>query len=339
MRKAHRRGLYVGLGVLALLIGLAGGTWAWVLGQVRSSAGGAPVTVVVPAGEGLSSLAPTLSKDGVIGSTFVFRNYLRAHGAPTIDAGTYVLARHEPYAQILSTLSKGPPLVHLVIPEGFSLAQIAARVGQIPGHSASGFLAEARSGQVTSPYEPGGADNLEGLLFPATYSFPASTSDQAILQMMVSAFDQEATSINLAQGAAKVGVTPYQAVIVASLVIKEANAPTDMAKVARVIYNRLAQGMALDIDATVVYANGGKPLTQDAKYVDPNSPYNSYEVKGLPPTPIASPGIEALDAALHPTPGNWLYFVVVNQDGAEAFCHSYSCQLANEAKAQSLGLS
>jgi UPF0755 protein len=329
----------VGLGVLALVIAIAGGAWAWVLGQVHSSPGGAPVTVVVRNGEGLSALAPTLSKDGVINSTLVFRTYLRAHGAPTIGAGTYVLARHEPYAQILSTLAKGPQLVRLVIPEGYSIAQIAAKVGQIPGHSASAFLAEARSGQVSSPYEPAGADNLEGLLFPATYTFPASTSDQAILQMMVNAFDQEAASINLAHGAANIGITPYQAVIVASLVVKEAKTPSDMGKVARVIYNRLAQGMALDIDATVVYANGGHPLTQDAKNVDPSSPYNTYNVMGLPPTPIASPGLQSLDAALYPTPGNWLYFVVVNQNGSEAFCQSYSCQLANEAKAQSEGIS
>ncbi|MGH9128169.1 MAG: endolytic transglycosylase MltG [Acidimicrobiales bacterium] len=193
----------------------------------------------------------------MVGSALVFRGYLHQHGGTQIVAGTYVLHKHEPYAQIEATLAKGPSLVRLVVPEGYSVAQIAARVGQVSGHSAAQFLAEARSGQVTSPYEPPDTDNLEGLLFPATYTFAARTSDKAILQMMVNAFDQQAASIGLDKAAADIGVTPYQAVIVASLVIKEAKLPGDMGKVARVIYNRKARHMPLQIDYTVIYALGG----------------------------------------------------------------------------------
>lgn len=332
MNRSRRR-LFVGLGVLAVVIGVAGGIWAWVLGQIRPSAGGAPVTVVVTSGESLSSLTPTLARDKVIGSKLVFRAYLHDHPGARVIAGTYTLAQHEPYSQILATLSKGPQLVRLVIPEGFSLSQIAAAVGQIPGHSAAGFTAEAKSGQVTSAYEPPGSDNLEGLLFPATYTFAPDTSDRAILGMMVSAFDQEAASIGLSAGSAKIGYTPYQVVTVASIVIKEANTSADMGKVARVIYNRLAQSMALDMDSTVVYANGGLSLAGAPGMIDPNSPYNTYNTKGLPPTPIASPGTEALDAALNPTPGNWLYFEVVH--GVTRFCATYACQQANVALANS----
>ncbi|MGH9071154.1 MAG: endolytic transglycosylase MltG, partial [Acidimicrobiales bacterium] len=235
----------------------------------------------------------------------------------------------------------GPQLVTLIIPEGFSLAQIAARVGTIPGHSAAGFLAEAMSGQVTSPYGPSGTDDLEGLLFPATYTVAPGATDEKILQMMVDAFDTRASSAGITQAAAKLGISPYEAVIVASLVIKEAKLPADMGKVARVVYNRLADGMPLQIDETVIYAAGGDPNALSGKSpaeVEPNSPYNTYNVKGLPPTPIASPGMAALDAALSPTPGNWLYYVVVSPDGAEAFCATYACQQANVAKATSQGL-
>ncbi len=340
-QRRRRRRLYAGLLVVSLVILIAAGLWAWVSGQVHAKAGGVAVTVVVPAGEGLSALAPTLANDGVIGSTLVFRGYLHQHSSAQILAGTYVLHKHEPYAQIVATLAKGPSLVRLVIPEGYSVAQIAARVGQIPGHSAAQFLAEAKSGQVTSAYEPAGTDNLEGLLFPATYSFAASTSDRAILQMMVNAFDQKAASIGLDKAAANIGVTPYQAVIVASLVIKEAKLPGDMGKVSRVIYNRLTQHMPLQIDYTVIYALGGNAASlagHNPADVAATSPYNTYVAKGLPPTPIASPGLQSLDAAVHPTPGNWLYYVVVKPDGTEAFCTTYSCQQANIAKAQKLGL-
>lgn len=337
-----RRGLAIFVLVAALVLGVAGGAWAWVLGQIHPSGGGAAVTVEVPAGEGLSGLAPTLAKDGVIGNTIVFKGYLHTKGhLPTILAGAYVLHRHEPYSAILATLAKGPPKERLVIPEGFTLAQIAARVGQLPGQSAASFLAVARSGVVTSPYEPPGTDNLEGLLFPATYTFSAGTSDRAILQMMVTAFDQEAAAVGLSAGAAKLGITPYQAVIVASLVIEEAKLPGDMGKVAQVIYNRLKAGMKLQIDYTVIYALGGNAAAlagHSPANVATNSPYNTYVVTGLPPTPIASPGVAALDAALNPTPGPWLYYVVVAANGKEGFSATYAGQLANIAKAQAAGL-
>lgn len=337
----RRKGGLAAIGVLTLVLLVVGIAWAVLSGQIDGSAGGAAVTVDVPAGEGVSALAPTLAKDGVISSTFVFRAYLHSKSGVSVEAGTYVLHRHEAYSDILVTLRKGPQLVKLVIPEGFSLAQIASAVGKVPGHSASAFLAEARSGQVTSPYEPAGTDNLEGLLFPATYKFSPGTSDEGILEMMVDAFDQRAASVGLTQAASKLGITPYQAITVASLVIKEAKSSTDMGKVSRVIYNRLSDGMPLQIDYTVIYAAGGNPDVLDGKSpadVDPDSAYNTYTHSGLPPAPIASPGLVALDAALNPTAGNWLYYVVVSKNGSEAFCATYACQEANVAKAQSLGL-
>jgi UPF0755 protein len=333
-----RRGLLVVVLVGAVVLGIGGGVWAWVLGQIHQSAGGADVTVVVPPGEGLSALAPTLAKDGVISSTLVFKGYLHTKGhLPTVVAGTYVLHRHEPYSALLAALAKGPPTERLVIPEGFNLAQIAARVGQLPGQSAANFLAVARSGVVTSPYEPPGTTNLEGLLFPATYSFAIGTPDATILRMMVSAFDKEAASVGLQQGAAKLKITPYQAVIVASLVIQEAK-PPDMAKVAEVIYNRMQAGMPLQFDSTVLYAVGGNRAALaggNLQNVDPTSPYNTYVVKGLPPTPIASPGLLALTAALHPAAGKLAYFVTF-PGGRDVFSATYAGQLANQAEAQRL---
>jgi UPF0755 protein len=235
-------------------------------------------------------------------------------------------------------VSRGTTTYAVVVPPGFTMAQIATRVGAVPGHSSRQFLALAESGQVRSPYEPAGVKKLEGLLFPATYSVTASESDQQILEEMIGRFDQVAQEIGLASAPSTVHVSPYQAVTVASMIEREALLPGDRGKVATVVYNRLAKQMRLQIDATVIYALGRPVTSLSLKDLQIDSPYNTYRVTGLPPTPIASPGVESLEAALHPTPGPWLYYVVVSQNGAEAFSTTYAEQLQNEALAKQRGL-
>ena len=133
-------------------------------------------------------------------------------------------------------------------------------------------------------------------------------------------------------------MTPYQVLIAASIVEKEGYIPVNMPDTARVIYNRLAQGTPLQMDSTVLYALGqdGGPVTaQDLKI---QSPYNTYLNSGLTPTPICMPSPDALQAAVHPPPGAWLYFVLVNKNGTMAFSDTYAEQLANEQLAKSRGL-
>ncbi len=336
------RAWLVGLLVVLLLVaGAAAYLDHWVGQQVDPAKEGRVVNFTVPSGATLSGLASQLSKRGIIGSPLVFRLYLHFEGAKPIHPGTYQLHEHEPFATLLSVLAKGPVLEHVTIPPGFTLDQIAERVGHLRGRSATRFLALARSGTVRSPYEPKGSRDLEGLLFPDTYSFEPTASYKTILGMMVSRFDQEAAAIHLRREATKDHITPYQAVIVASMIEKEAKLPADRGKVARVIYNRLNAGMPLQVDATVIYAAGGNPRAlqgKDPADVAPKSPYNTYRVTGLPPTPIASPGLASLKAALHPTPGPWLYYVVVSRNGAEAFSSTYAGQQANMALARKRGL-
>jgi UPF0755 protein len=134
------------------------------------------------------------------------------------------------------------------------------------------------------------------------------------------------------------GVTPYQMLIVASIVEKEGYIPVNMPDTARVIYNRLAQGTPLQMDSTVLYAlgqDGGPVTSQDLKI---QSPYNSYLNTGLTPTPISMPSVDALNATVHPPAGGWLYFVLVKKDGTMAFSDTYAEQLANEQLAKSRGL-
>jgi len=213
-------------------------------------------------------------------------------------------------------------------------------VDSIPGHAEGGFAAAAGSGAVHSDFSPPGSNNLEGMLGTGSYLILPGERDLTIVRLMVARFDRDAQAAGLSvASAAALGMTPYQIITVASVVEKEGYHPTaNMPYVARVIYNRLAQGMPLQMDSTVLYAIGqdGGPVTaQDLKI---QSPYNTYLTKGLPPTPICMPSTTALTAALHPPAGGWLYFVVVKKDGTEAFSDTYAQQLANEQLAKSRGL-
>lgn len=303
----RRRRVAVGLLACLVVVLVVVGVIGVVVDHQINPPGGAgrPVLVNVPAGSSVSSLSSILARHGVAAHPLTLRLYARVEGAPTLRPGEYRLHLHEPYGQIFAALGQGPLMATLTIPEGFTLAQIADRVGHVDsGHTASAFLATAKSGSVHSPYQPKGSDNLEGLLFPATYQVSPGTSDADLLRLMVDRFDQEATSVGLSQAKARVGVTPYQVVTVASIVEREAKLDQDRGKVARVIYNRLAQGMPLQVDATVLYGLGSDTAADRASL----SPYNTYKVRGLPPTPISNPGQASLAAATSPTPGPWLYY-------------------------------
>jgi UPF0755 protein len=227
----------------------------------------------------------------------------------------------------------------LTVPAGFTLSELANRVSGLPGRDAQSFLAAGASGAVHSPWQPPGSTNLEGLLGTGLYQVPNSQSDTQLLSAMVQRFDKQAAAAGATPAIARsLGVTPYQLVIVASIVEKEAVYPKNMARVAAVIYNRLRAGMPLQMDSTVLYALGqdGGPVTPQDLEID--SPYNTYRHTGLPPTPTSFPSVAALHAAAHPAQGDWLYFVVVDQNGTEAFSPTYAGQLRNEALARSRGV-
>jgi UPF0755 protein len=157
--------------------------------------------------------------------------------------------------------------------------------------------------------------SAEGFLYPLTYDFGQGTSAVEALQQMVGAFVDQVRSSGFTTNARKLHLTPYQALVIASIAQAEAYFPQDMPKVARVILNRLAAHMPLQIDATSAYAaklHGLDPTK--VIYADVDGPYNTYKHDGLPPTPISNPGSDALNAAVHPADGDWLYYV--NSDAA-----------------------
>ncbi len=300
---------------------------------------GKRVIVEVSPGESFSQLTSHLSAEKVIGSTFAMKISDLIHGTPTLQPGHYEVHENLTFAQVRAIFSAPPNIYAVDVVPGLTLAEVADKVGELPGHSSANFTRLAASGAIRSTFSPAGSNNLEGLLGTKEYLVLPGESDTTILQDMVTVFEQQAATAGLTPAAASaLGLTTYQLVTAASIVEKEGYIQKNMPDVARVIYNRLAANMPLQMNATVLYSLG-----QDGGAVTPHdlqlqTPYNSYLNKGLTPTPICSPSVYAMSSAAHPPAGNWLYFVLVNKDGTEAFADTFAEQLANEKLAQKRGV-
>lgn len=286
-----------------------------------------PVTVDVPDGATAADVGDILQEAGVIRSALAFRIAAGFEGVEsTLQAGTYDLRTNMTVAQVLDALRGGPvsDTVTITFPEGLEVREVADLAASDLGLDPAAVEQAATSGAFTlPPYLPPGTGTVEGFLFPKTYEFPPEADADQIIDRLLQQFELEAEGLPWQQ-TGELGLTPYEVVIVASLVEREARVPADRPKIAAVIYNRLREGMPLQIDATVQYAlqEGNRPLTfQDYEVA---SPYNTYLHPGLPPTPIASPGLASLRAALDPAPVDHLYFVVVDeQTGRHGFARTY----------------
>ncbi|MEU5142887.1 endolytic transglycosylase MltG [Streptomyces sp. NPDC021139] len=209
----------------------------------------------------------------------------------------------------------------LVIPEGWRATQVYGAVDKVlalPAGTTKKSLAKAN---LELPNDAEG--NPEGYLFPATYPLRENPTPEKLLTAMVDTANKKFTGAPVAAGAQRNALNVYQAVTIASIVQAEAAAKEDMGKVARVVFNRLERGMPLQMDSTINYALGRSTLNTTDKDTKIDSPYNSYQRMGLPPTPIANPGDEAMTAAINPTPGDWLYFVTV-KPGDTRFTADYA---------------
>ena len=339
------RRIVVAFGVLLVAVVLVGGLGLlYVRNQIDPKGpAGSKVTVEVPLGSSTQRIASLLEQEGVVKNARNFRLYVRVKSAGPFQAGSYELRKNSSFDDVIGVLSKGPKLTfeRLTVPEGLTIKQVADLVGKMPGRSAERFLAATTDGTVTSKYLPAGSKNLEGLLFPDTYNFEAKDDEHAILQRMVSAFDAAAAQAGIDDVGQGGLVDPYQAVVVASLVEREARVPDDRGMVSRVIYNRLEKKMLLQVDATVIYAlgrTGEKGLRVLNKDLEVDSPYNTYKYPGLPPAPIASPGAASLRAAVAPTEGPWLYYVVIDAEGRHAFATTLAEHNRNIAAATAAGV-
>ncbi|MBV8385909.1 MAG: endolytic transglycosylase MltG [Acidimicrobiia bacterium] len=338
-RRGPRAGriLLIVLGVIVLLLALAG---FWVQRQISGHPHGGPVAVSIPKGSSTSAIGSLLHRHGVIGNTTVWRLYTTVKRPGPLQSGDYQFRHDENMGHVLDVLHGGTDTaVHRVtIPEGLTLREIAARVGAIPGLSADRFMAIAQSGTIHSQFQPPGSTSLEGLVFADTYFVQKGDDETKLLAKMVDNFDRQASAVGMQDAPAKAGVSTYDAIIVASLVEREAKVDEDRGMIARTIYNRLSKNMKLGIDATVEYSIGTHKPTLSNADLDTDSPYNTRKYPGLPPTPIAAVGQKSLMAALNPTPGPWLYYVLADPSGKHAFATTDAEfeQLVRQARAKGL---
>ena len=280
------------------------------------------VQIEVKPNDTSTDIAKALVAAGVVKTVTAFVDEAQDNPkARDIQPGTYQLKLHMSAQNALALILEPTALVggRITIPEGTKLAKlesIVASKSQIKEADFAAVLGQpsALAAMGLPAYAKGKA---EGFLFPATYNVTASTTASSLLSQMIARFGQVSSAIGLEAGAKKLNMTPYQVVVVASLIEAEVKRPQDYAQVAEVIDNRLRRGMKLELDSTVNYALGtSKPfLSQSDLKIE--SAYNTYLHTGLPPTPIDSPGQAALQAALNPTPGNMLYFVTVDPASGE----------------------
>ncbi|HUB76351.1 MAG TPA: endolytic transglycosylase MltG [Solirubrobacteraceae bacterium] len=319
---------------MALLVAL-GAIWFLVeLFQPLHGAGHGRVRVRIPKSAGASQIGQILAHDGVVSSAFFFK--LRAALAGDRDkllAGTYEIPLGVSYSQaltILTTPPKSAPVRDVTIIDGLARAQIDALLRHERVHGS--YLADTRRSKLLDPRRYGApkhTPSLEGFLYPDTYQLREPLRIPALVADQLKRFKQEFAKVSFAYARSK-HLTPYDVLIIASLVEAEARTAHDRALAASVIYNRLADGMDLGLDTTAAYAadNYSGSLTQ--AQLNSRSPWNTLNHKGLPPTPIDSPSLASIEAAAHPPRTGYLYFIVkVCGNGSLAFTSNYQQFLAD----------
>lgn len=219
----------------------------------------------------------------------------------------------------------------LLVPEGWRAGQVYTAVDRALGLPEGTARKTATASATALPLPAAAGGNPEGYLFPATYPVLNATTPEGLLRFMVDTAGKRFGAARIAEGARAHGMSVYETVIAASIVQAEADNPEDMGKVARVVHNRLARGMALQMDSTLNYALGRSTVDTTFEDTRTESPYNTYEHKGLPPTPIGNPGDLAMDAVIRPADGDWLYFVTV-APGDTRFTADYASHQVNVAE-------
>jgi UPF0755 protein len=280
-----------------------------------SGPGFGQVTVQVLPGDTASTLGPRLVTLGVVASTKSFISAANQSSDPTgLQPGFFRLHKHMNSALAFKLLLNPAARIQSVvtIPEGLRLSEILARLEAFKSPIPASDYAKAIKDVAALGLPSYAHGNPEGYLFPATYPVTPGMTATSVLQAMVTRFNQEAASVNITQAAAAVHLTPAQVITVASLLQAEGGSSKYFPLVAEVIYNRLHAGWKLGLQSTVDYIWHTHRASLTSSQLAVPSPYNTYTHTGLPPGPIDSPGDAAIQAALHPASGGYMYFVTVN---------------------------
>lgn len=344
------------LGVAGIL---AAGSAGWWLVQriTEQEVVGDPVTFTIVEGESLAEIGGRLEAAGVISDAGVFSWYVGEKGGLEPEPGLYRVVPGAHLGDVLGVLRTSPSETYqrVTFPEGFTVEQIASRLeAELDNLSAESFLSLAADPTRRVPWRPADTSSLEGLLFPDTYQVSNADNEGQVIERMIELMERVALQEELELRSSALGVSPYEALIIASMIEREAKVDGDRALIARVIYNRLELGMNLEIDATLYY--GSPTDTPFASLKARDFPYNTYIYAGLPPTPIANPGRASIRAALNPAPNpssgnelcevlddptvgcNYLYYVLADDDGSHAFAVTYDQHLENVDRARAAGL-
>lgn len=305
------------------------------------SSDGAPIQVAITEGATASDIAAQLEEEGAISSAFRFRIFLRVVGSDaTLKAGEYELRRDMGFRDLLAELEKGPEVefARLTIPEGFNVEQVAQRVDEATHITAEAFLEAAVLTTIRPGIAPENLEDrdlatgpLEGFLYPDTYFVGEDETAATLVVRMVRRFEEVTAGFDW--GRAPHDLSPYEVLILASLVEEEAKAEEERALIARVMINRIEEAMRLDIDATVqflVKKYDGSALTQKDLEID--SPYNTRKFAGLPPGPISSPRGASITAVLDPADSDALFYVLTEDCVHHRFSRSYEEFLRAKAR-------
>ena len=331
-----RWGIVLVLALFSLLIGYRM-FMDWVSDQMTPyDLPGAEVEFVIVEGWTTNDVVAALGDAEIIDNPAMFRQWLRCPTAIrwlidcdsgidySFQAGDYVLQQHLAFPTAVAALQLGPlpeEVIRVTVPEGLTIEQTVARLlREMPLFDEDELRAALISDRLAWEYYPASLpfQLVEGLLFPDTYQLDGATvgDELGLLVRMHQQFLKVLDDLDLEARAAALGLTPYEAVILASLIEEEALVDVGRLRISRVIHNRLASGWRLGIDASTRYAVGktaGEPM--DEADLNTVSMWNTRVIIGLPPTPIAAPGRASLEAAVAPEPGGWMYYVRTDEGG------------------------
>ncbi len=340
-----RRILTVVLAIIVVLAVAVGAGAVWVKRQIDPPGpAGEPQAIVVPEGSTSDDIGKLLVEEGVISSDFVWEWYLRVNGGGPFQAGTYQLGDNSAIGDVIDILDAGPAPIEersFTVPEGLMVPEILARLAD-PEDGLGFDLATMQelldSGEIRWSGQPADQPSNEGILFPETYRIAADADERAVLQLLVGQLEAVMTELDVASAQERFNLTPYEVLVVASLIEEETKVDEERPKVARVIYNRLSQGIPLGIDATSRYEAILAGRDRGDIDFESDSPYNTRRIAGLPPTPIAAPGRASIAAALSPAEGPWIFYVLEDAEGHHFFTESNSEFLAAKERCREAGL-
>jgi len=348
LRRGSSRGRRVLTVVLVLVLVLAvaaAGTFVWLQRQLDPPGEpGEAQAIVVPEGSTSDDIGKLLAGEGVISSSFVWGWYLRINGGGPFQAGTYELGVNSAVPDVIELLEAGPAPIEersFTVPEGLLVTEILDRLADPEaglGFDRATLQQLLDSGQIRWQGQPADQPSNEGILFPETYRIDAEADEQAVLELLVAQLDSVMTELDVGSAQERFNLSPYEVLVVASLIEEETKVDKERPMVARVIYNRLSEGIPLGIDATSRYEALLANRDRSELDFESTSPYNTRRIAGLPPTPIAAPGRASIEAALNPVDGPWIYYVLEDAEGNHFFTESDSEFLAAKERCRQADL-